>query len=207
MKSKIIVLLTLSMLAMPAIAQTTTRTRQSPRRAAASSTIPRGTQMKIRLESVIDTSKAKSGDKFTATALTPSAYADALIEGHISQVSKSGKVTGKTELSLSFDRLRMASGEVIPFAAQVVKIYDEKSAKEVDEEGTVKSGSQGKTTVTRSAGGAAVGAVIGAIAGGGKGAAFGAAVGGAAGAGSVLIQGSKKVKLEKGTEILIKVVR
>lgn len=170
--------------------------------------VPRGTEMKIRLEKTIDTKEARDGDSFTATVLTPSGYADSTIEGHVSQVKKSGKVTGKTELSLTFDRIRISSsGSAIPFGAQVVKIYGESSAKEVDEEGTVKSGSQGKSTAIRTGGGAAVGAVIGAIAGGGKGAAIGAAIGGAAGAGSVLIQGSKKVRLESGTEILIRTTR
>lgn len=194
---------------LPVEAQTApTRTT---RRTTATTSIPRGTELKIRLETTIDTKEARDGDKFTATVLTPSRYADSTVEGHIAQLKKSGKVTGQTELSLTFDRLRLASGtgagRTINFAAQVVKIYGESSAKEVDEEGTVKSGSQGKTTAIRTGGGAAVGAVVGAIAGGGKGAAIGAAIGGAAGAGSVLIQGSKKVKLEKGTEILIRSTR
>ena len=177
------------------------------KRVSAATSIPRGTQMKIRLETTIDTKKAKDGESFTATVLTPSRYADATVVGHIARVKSSGKVTGKTELSLAFDELRLPSGQTRQLAAQVVKIYGESSAKEVDEEGTVKSGSQGKTTATRTAGGAAIGAVVGAIAGGGKGAAIGAAVGGAAGAGSVLIQGSKKVKLDPGTEILIRTTR
>jgi len=171
-------------------------------------TVPIGTQLKIRLESTIDTKQAHDGDPFTATVLTPSGYADSIIEGHVAQIKKSGKVTGKTELSLTFDRIKTrGTGAFAPISAQVVKIYGENSSKEVDEEGTVKSGSQGKSTAIRTGGGAAVGAVIGAIAGGGKGAAIGAAIGGAAGAGSVLIQGSKKVKLESGTEILIRTTR
>jgi hypothetical protein len=188
-----------------ASAQTTGGTPRQ--RTSASQSLPRGMQMKIRLETTIDTKEAKDGDRFTATVLTPSRYADSTIEGHIAKVKSSGKVTGKTELSLAFDRLQLPSGQTRQFAAQVVRIYGEGSAKEVDEEGTVKSGSQGKTTATRTAGGAAIGAVVGAIAGGGKGAAIGAAVGGAAGAGSVLIQGSKKLKLESGTEILIRTTR
>ena len=92
-------------------------------------------------------------------------------------------------------------------AAQVVKVYGEDSVKEVDEEGNIKSGSKGKTTAVRTGGGAALGAIVGGIAGGGKGAAIGAAVGAAAGAGSTAIQGSNKVKLESGTEILIRATR
>jgi hypothetical protein len=163
--------------------------------------------MKLRLETTIDTREAREGDRFTATVLTPASYAESVAEGHIKRVKASGKMTGKTELTLTFDQLRLPSGSTVPFSAQVVKIYDESSAKEVDEEGTVKSGSQSKTTAVRAGGGAAIGAVVGAIAGGGKGAAIGAAVGGAAGAGSVLIQGSKKIKIESGTEMLIRTTK
>lgn len=169
--------------------------------------IPRGTEIKIRLEDTINTKEAKDGDRFTATVLDPSRYNGARIEGHISKIDKSGKMSGKTELALSFDRLTMTDGRSTTMAAQVVKVYGEDSAKEVDEEGNVKSGSKGKTTAVRTGGGAAAGAVIGAIAGGGKGAAIGAAIGAAAGAGSTYIQGSNKIKLDPGTEILIRTTR
>jgi hypothetical protein len=179
--------------------------RKAPPRPALS--IPKGTEMKIRLENDIDTKESKDGDQFTAIVLTPSRYADATIQGHIAKIDKSGKLSGKTELALSFDRIRLKNGDNATIAAQVVKVYGEDSAKEVDEEGNVKSGSKGKTTAVRTGGGAALGAIIGGIAGGGKGAAIGAGIGAAAGAGSTYIQGSNKVKLESGTEILIRTTR
>jgi hypothetical protein len=189
-------------------AQTRKKSGSSKRSATRSALpIPTGTEMKIRLENEIDTKESKDGDRFNATVLSPSAYADATIEGHIAKIDKSGKLAGKTELALSFDRIRLKNGGSARMAAQVVKVYGEDSAKEVDEEGNVKSGSQGKTTAVRTGGGAALGAIVGGIAGGGKGAAIGAAVGAAAGAGSTYIQGSKKIKLESGTEILIRTTR
>ena len=48
---------------------------------------------------------------------------------------------------------------------------------------------------------------IGGIAGGGKGAAIGLIVGGAGGAGSLAINGSKELKIENGTEMLVRVTR
>lgn len=166
-----------------------------------------GTDMRIRLENEINTKESKDGDKFTAVVLTPSSYENATIEGHIAVVQKSGKFKGQSSLSLSFDRITMPDGRNAVMAAQVVKVYDEGSVREVDEEGNVKAGGQGKTTVKRSGIGAAGGAIIGAIAGGGKGAAIGAIVGGAAGAGSVFITGTNKVKLDRGTEMLIRTTR
>lgn len=169
--------------------------------------IPRGTEMTVRLQEEINTKESQDGDRFTATVLNPSQYADATIEGHIARIEKSGKLKGKTELSLAFDRIRFRNGDTAPIDAQVIRVYGEDSANEVDEEGNVKSGSKGKTTTTRTAGGAAAGAVIGAIAGGGKGAAIGAAIGAGVGAGSTYIQGSKRIKLEPGTELLIRTTR
>jgi hypothetical protein len=169
--------------------------------------IPTGTQIKIRLENEIDSKESRDGDRFTAVVLSPRNYADGTIQGHIAKINKSGKLSGRTELALSFDRIQLRNGQSGRMAAQVVRVYGEDSVKEVDEEGNVKSGSRGKTTAVRTGGGAALGAIIGGIAGGGKGAAIGAAVGAGAGAASTAIQGSNKVKLERGTEILIRTTR
>jgi hypothetical protein len=190
-------------------AQSQTRRRTTPQRSAVRKflPIPNGTEMKIRLDDEIDTKKSRDGDQFTATVLSPSNYADAIIEGHVAKIDESGKLSGKTELALSFDRIRLRNGQSGRMAAQVVKVYGEDSVKEVDEEGNVKSGSKGKTTAIRTGGGAGLGAIIGGIAGGGKGAAIGAAIGAGAGAASTAIQGSNKVKLESGTEVLIRTTR
>ncbi|MBI1761394.1 MAG: hypothetical protein HYR56_08165 [Acidobacteria bacterium] len=169
--------------------------------------IPVGTEMKIRLNSEIDTKNSRDGDKFNAVVLTPSKYADATVAGHIAKIDQSGKMKGRTSLVLAFDTISFSNGTSRTIAAQIVKVYGEDSAKKVDEEGNVQSGSKTSTTVKRTGGGAAAGAVIGAIAGGGKGAAIGAAIGAGVGAGSTYIQGSNKVKLEPGTEILIKTTK
>jgi hypothetical protein len=182
---------------------------KSKRRTVQSSSarVPVGTQMKVRLETTVDAKEARNGDRFTATVITPSRYEGSTIEGHVARVEQSGKIKGRTSISLAFDRIRFRDGGSAVFGAQVVRVYGEESVKKVDEEGNVESGSRGSQTAKRTAGGAAVGAIIGGLAGGGKGAAIGAAVGGAAGAGSLVIQGSKKLKLESGTEMLIRSTR
>jgi outer membrane lipoprotein SlyB len=136
--------------------------------------------------------------------LDPSDYADAVIEGHIAQLNKSGKASGKTELSLAFDSIQLRDGRTGRFAAQVEKVYESETVKTVDEEGNVETGSRTKDTATRTAGGAALGAIIGAVAGGGKGAAIGAAIGAGVGVGSVFIQDGKDLVLDPGTEILVR---
>jgi len=166
--------------------------------------IPDGIEMKIRLSSQISTKTNREGDKFTAVVLDPSDYAEAVIEGHVAKLNQSGKVTGKTELALAFDSIRLRDGRGGRFAAQVEKVYESETVKTVDEEGNVETGSRTKDTVTRGGVGAALGGLLGVAVGGGKGAAIGAAIGAGVGAGSVLIQGGKELTLDPGTEILIR---
>lgn len=169
--------------------------------------VPRNTDLKIRINSTIDTKTARKGDRFTATVIDPNRYDGATISGHIAQVDPSGKIKGQTSITLTFDRIRLRNGDSGPFAGQVVKVYDEKSVKEVDEEGTIKSSSRGESTAKRTAGGAAAGAVIGGIIGGGKGAAIGAGAGAGAGAGSNAIRDANRITLDRGTELLIRSTR
>jgi hypothetical protein len=207
--SSVIARLTMSIfclaLLIPA-AQSQTKRRSAVKRSTARKfvRIPAGTEMKIRLENEIDTKESRDGDRFTAVILSPRNYADGTVEGHIARINNSGKLAGKTELALSFDRVRLRNGQTGRMAAQVVRVYGEDSVKNVDEEGNIESGGRGKTTAVRAGGGGALGAIIGGIAGGGKGAAIGAAIGAGAGVASTAIQGSNKVKLERGTEILIR---
>jgi hypothetical protein len=205
-RSKVLILLLAAGLffgSLDSLAQTRRRTTSAAKR---TNNVARGTQMKIRLETTIDSSEARSGDRFKATVLSPKRYADSTLEGHVTRVKQSGKLKGKTVVNLVFDRILFDEGGSDAMSADVVRIYGNDSAK-VGDEGEIKSGSRGSSTTKRTAGGAVAGAIIGGIAGGGKGAAIGAAIGGGVGAGSNYIRGTSKVKIEEGTEILIRVSR
>src|SRR5215470_12338929 len=169
--------------------------------------IPSGSELRIRLNNTLSSKDARVGDRFTAAIVNPSKYEDAKVTGHIRSIRHSGRVQGRTSMTLSFDTIRLADGRSGPFRAEVLRIYDSDSGEKVDEEGRVQSGSRGNQTLKRSGIGAAAGAVIGGIAGGGKGAAIGLIVGGAGGAGSLAIKGSKELRLESGTEMLVHVTR
>src|SRR5215510_10667076 len=186
---------------------TDAQTRRTRRRAATTTLVPAGTELRVRLNDTLSSKESRAGDKFTATVINPSRFEDAKITGHIRSIVKSGRVEGRTTMSLAFDSIRLADGRTGVVRGEVLRVYDSDSASKVDEEGRVQSGSRGKQTLKRSGIGAAAGAVIGGIAGGGKGAAIGLIVGGAAGAGSLAIGGSKELKLERGTEMLIRVNR
>jgi outer membrane lipoprotein SlyB len=198
----LITALFLGALMITAVDAQTNRTKRKP---ATTRIVPSGTQLRIRLSDTLSSKEARAGDRFTATVVNPSKYEEARVSGHIRSIKKSGRVQGRTTMTLSFDSIRLSDGRSGPFRAEVLRIYDADSGQKVDEEGRVESGSRGNQTLKRSGIGAAAGAVIGGIAGGGKGAAIGTIVGGAAGAGSIAVNGSKELKIERGTEMLIRV--
>ncbi|MEN3336139.1 MAG: hypothetical protein V7641_5504 [Blastocatellia bacterium] len=170
--------------------------------------VPVGTNLRVRLNDDLSSKDSRVGDRFTATVVNPSRYDEATVRGHISAIRKSGTVQGRTTMNLAFDSVELREGRSSAMRGQVVRVYDADSeSSKVDEEGRVQSGSRGKQAVKRGGIGAVAGAIIGGIAGGGKGAAIGLIVGGAAGAGSLAVQGSKELKLERGTELLVRVTR
>src|SRR5262249_22986220 len=52
---------------------------------AGQSGVPAATEFKLRLQSTVDTSNARVGDKFTATVMNPSTFEGATVEGHIAK--------------------------------------------------------------------------------------------------------------------------
>ena len=183
------------------------QTRRTRRRPATVTLVPAGTQLRIRLNDTLSSKEGRAGDKFTATVVNPSKYEEGKVSGHIRSIRQSGRVEGRTTMSLSFDSIRLSDGRTGTLRGEVLRVYDSNSAEKVDEEGRVQSGGRGTQTLKRSGIGAVAGAVIGGLAGGGKGVAIGMIVGGAAGAGSIAVQGSKELKIERGTDILIRVNR
>lgn len=168
--------------------------------------IPNGTAMTAVLNTDLDTRNIRTGDRFTMTVRAPRQYEGATIEGTVVQAERSGRVTGRAELGLDFERIRLRNGESYNFAGYLESVRTPNGEDvRVDNEGSVKEDdSQTERTVTRSGIGAALGAIVGAIAGGGKGAAIGAAIGAGAGAGSVFIQGRDDLQLRSGTEVTLR---
>ncbi len=197
------------LLALPVtgLAQTKPSLKKTAPKPAPKPIVPIGTNLKIRLNDTISSKESRAGDKFTATVMDPVRFNEATLHGHVRSIVKSGKVKGKTTVNLSFDSIDMpGDGKQGVLHGYVTRVYGTDSGK-ADEEGGVQSGSRGKQTVKRTGVGATAGAILGGIMGGGKGAGIGLILGGAAGAGSLAIKGSKELKLESGTEMLIHVTR
>ena len=167
--------------------------------------IANGETVVAALDNNLSSSTAREGDPFTATVRLPSQYEGAIVEGHVSNVRRSGRITGRSEMTLNFDSIRLRDGRSYRFAGLLESVRNaDGDIVRVDNEGSIRDDDQTNKTVQRTAIGTAVGAIIGAIAGGGKGAAIGAIVGAGGGAGSVYVQGRDDLNLTRGTELTIR---
>ena len=166
--------------------------------------VPDGTRIVGSLDNNLSTRTAAVGDRFTLRVTDPVEFQDATIEGHVSQIQRSGRLTGRSVMTLDFDRIRLRDGRSYQFGGILEGVSANGSIVRVDTEGAVLDESQSNRTEERAAIGTAVGAIIGAIAGGGKGAAIGAIVGASTGAGSVYVEGRNDLELNRGAQLIIR---
>ncbi len=166
--------------------------------------VPSGTILTGTLENDISTKVSQNNDRFRMTVGAPNQYRGAVIEGYISGINRSGKVSGRSQATFNFETIRLPNGTTYDFAGFLQSVTDaEGKTVKVDAEGAARSSDQTTKTVQRGGIGAGLGALIGAIAGGAKGAAIGAILGGGAGAGSVYIQGAEDLELKAGSSITV----
>src|ERR1044071_4221373 len=167
--------------------------------------VPDGTQLTATLNNDLTTRDTRENDRFTMTVRSPVQYDGATINGYVAGVSRSGGVTGRSEMILNFESITLRDGRSYRFAGitEAIRTANGDTVR-VDNEGSVRDNNRTTTTAQRAGIGGAVGAIIGAIAGGGKGAAIGAIIGAGAGAGSVYVQGKDDLELLSGTEVTLR---
>ena len=143
-------------------------------------TVPAGTRILIRTVDAIDSSKQKTGFRFTASLETNLQVENTVVAprgstvyGRLAQASSAGRMSGSSELTLELTDI-MINGTAYPL---LTSTYE------------VKGKGEGGNTAKKVVGGAGLGALIGGIAGGGKGAGIGAAAGAA---GGTAVAASKK---------------
>jgi hypothetical protein len=166
-----------------------------------------GTHMIVRLQDGLSTRMDRPGQPFTARVVNPPEFSGAVIRGHIADVNRSGRLTGRTEMSLAFDTIRFPNGRGFPIRAELSEVMQSESVKIVDEEGRIISGNRGGESIKRAGVGAAIGGVLGGLLGGGRGALVGVLLGGGAGAGTLAMNGAKEIRLDPGTDMDIVVLR
>jgi hypothetical protein len=166
--------------------------------------IPNGTEIVAVLNNDLSTQNVREGERFTMT-VRGGQYDGATIEGQVVSINRGGRISGRSEMTLDFDTIRLRNGQSYRFAGILESVRTPNGdVVRVDNEGAVRDSDQTNKTIQRTAIGTAVGAIIGAIAGGGKGAAIGAVIGAGAGAGSVYVQGRNDLDLTAGTELTVR---
>ena len=177
-------------------------------------TVPDGTRVQVRLETTLNSKTHRTGDRFTAKVVEAIMVngkevipAGTTVEGRVAEVKTAGRVKGRSEMNLSYERLIFPNGVSETIVASLADL-DETQKEEVDrKEGTIKGESSRKRDAAEVGGGAAAGAGIGAIAGGGKGAAIGAGVGGLIGLADSMRRKGKEIEIPAGTRQVIRLER
>lgn len=157
-----------------------TMTPTAAEAAAKTITVPAGTRILVRMVDSIDSSKQKTGYRFTATLETNLQAVDQVVArrgttvyGRLASASSAGRMKGSSQLTLELTDI-VINGTAYPL---LTSSYE------------VKGKGEGGNTAKKVVGGAGLGALIGGIAGGGKGAGIGALAGLA---GGTAIAASKK---------------
>jgi hypothetical protein len=143
-------------------------------------TVPAGTRILIRMIDSIDSTKQKTGYRFTASLETNLQAEDGvaaprgtIVYGRLAQASSAGRMSGSSQLTLELTDI-VVNGSAYPLLTSTYEI---------------KGKGEGKKTAGKILGGAGLGALIGGIAGGGTGAAIGVLAGAA---GGTAVAASKK---------------
>jgi hypothetical protein len=168
--------------------------------------IPRNTILALELITPVSTDASQRGDRIQARVTEPAEYAGYIVDGHISQVKRPGKVKGVATLQLAFDQIRSPDNRTAELHAELIEIAQMggDNNPEVDSEGGVKGRDSTKDDAAKVGAASGVGAFIGAIAGGGLGAAIGGNLGGGAGAAGTMTQRGKDIRLDRGQQLKIR---
>jgi len=167
--------------------------------------VPSGTRLVATLNEDLSTRTTHDRDRFSLTVSSPAQYRGAVIDGLVSDVNASGRVSGTAEMALNLQTIALRNSGSSEFTGVIDSIRTPGGDTiRVDNEGRVEpTDSQTDKTVQRGAIGAALGAIIGAIASGGKGAGIGAVIGAGGGAGTVIAEGRDQLDLPRGTEVTV----
>ena len=197
---------------LPAAAQR----RRAPRRSTAARrstsvpatryhTVSSNETIRVRMDSELDSKRARVGDRFSTTVVEPVYAANGVevipagskVWGRVATVKRAERRSPGT-ISVSFNSVELPGKARYPINGSLTSLQaDEVNA---DSESTVGGRSNQKRDAVFIGGGAATGALIGAIAGGGKGAGIGAIIGGGLGTVGRVFEKEKEAEVKSGTE-------
>ena len=158
-------------------------------------TLPRGTQISVRLDQDLGSDISQTGQRFRATVARPVVVSGqtliptgARAEGVVTDAKSLGKIKGEARLAVTLQRVHTPWGSYPVATSSIARVKQGK----------------GKRTAAMGGGGAGVGALIGGIAGGGKGALIGGLAGGGAGTAGSAFTGNKQITLPTETLLVFR---
>jgi hypothetical protein len=170
--------------------------------------IPPGTHLLLRMVNSVGTRTAQVGDYVylrTESPLTAGGRiivpTESYVQGVVSHTQRSGRISGRAELSIRLETLTLPGGKVLKISPHLRSVDSGEDEQKVDrredsvEQGATKMQDAGRVAIL-----AGSGASIGGIADRSwKGAGIGAAAGSAVGLTTVLLTRGKEVDLRQGT--------
>ncbi|MGB8510297.1 MAG: hypothetical protein WCD76_18110, partial [Pyrinomonadaceae bacterium] len=81
--------------------------------------VPDGTRLVAALNNALTTRTARENDRFTMSVRSPSQYDGATIEGYLSNVKRSGRITGRSDITFNFERITLRDGRSYRFAGLI----------------------------------------------------------------------------------------
>src|SRR5438128_7901042 len=140
--------------------------------AASATEIPKGAHVLLRMVNSVNTRTAQAGDYvYLRTAIPISvegqivAPADSYVQGVVAQSSRSGRVSGRAQLSIRLETITLASGKVFKFSPHLSSVDSNDSGQKVDsQENAIKQGPSHGEDAKQIAIMAGRGAMIGGIA-------------------------------------------
>jgi Ca-activated chloride channel family protein len=169
-------------------------------------TIPSGQKFIMQLETALHTRTTRKGDpvEFITAAdvvgddqvLIPN---NSLIRATVKEAKRAGRISGRAEIQLQFNDVRLADGTLIPIKATITRMgFDPTDPKEGENpklKGEAGAGGDAKTVAS----GSAQGAIVGVLTGGVQGAVYGAAAGAAISAIGMALRRGPDLDLPRST--------
>lgn len=178
--------------------------------------IPRGAHVLLRMMNSVSTKTAQVGDYIYLRTATPIVAdgrvlvpSDSYVQGVVSRVKRSGRVSGRAELAIRLETLTLAGGRTLKFAPRLTSVDAGAIGQKVDaQENTVQQSPERERDAARIAILAGTGATVGGLADESwSGAGIGAGVGSAVGLATVLLTRGHEVELRQGSTLDVTIER
>jgi type IV secretion system protein VirB10 len=175
----------------------------------AAAEIPQGSHALLRMVNSVTTRTAQEGDYVYLSTATPIVAGGRVlvpegsyVQGVVSRVKRSGRVSGRAELGIRIESLTLRSGAMIQLSPRLGSVDAGGSDQKVDKENGITQGSSHGADAARVATLGGTGAALGGmIDRSWTGAGIGAGAGGAVGLASVLLTRGREVELRQGSTI------